>query len=308
MLSKLKSTTFLAIVACFLWSTAFVGIKTGLSYSTPMQFAGVRFFLSGLMLLPFVPSWRRLRLAIAEHPFVFLKIAFFQTFVLYTFFYQGINLVEGATTAIIIGSQPLFTALVAHVAQKSDLLTMRKFRTIVIGIVGIVLVAFEKGLYLEGDNLVKQLAGIGLLVLANLASGYGNVLVSKQSHLKISAISLSSVQLILGGLALFVVSLFVEPFTGFVFEWPYYVALLWLSFLSAAAFSLWFTLLSRPGVKVSDLNIWKFIIPVFGAIFSWLLIANETPSWLQVGGMFFIGLSLVLYNFQNRSMKSSNHR
>jgi drug/metabolite transporter (DMT)-like permease len=300
---KIKSTTFLAILACLLWSTAFVGIKIGLEYSTPMQFAGTRFFLSGLMLLPLISSFRKLWDDLKNHLLVFLKIAFFQTFVLYTLFYQGINLVEGATTAIVIGSQPLFTALVAHVAQKNDLLTMRKFRTIIIGIVGIVLVALEKGLSFSGGSLAGQLLGIGLLVLANIASGYGNVLVSKQSDLNISAVGLSSVQLIIGGLGLFLVSLIVEPFNGFAFEWPYYASLLWLSFLSAAAFSLWFSLLNRPGVKVSDLNIWKFIIPVFGAMFSWLLIPDEVPTVLQISGMFFIGLSLVLYNLQNRKKR-----
>jgi drug/metabolite transporter (DMT)-like permease len=303
MLSKIKSTTFLAIVACLLWSTAFVGIKIGLEYTTPMQFAGTRFFLSGIMILPLVASWKRLFLDLKRHFRVFLKIAFFQTFVLYTLFYQGINLVEGATTAIIIGSQPLFTALVAHITMKNDLLTLRKFRTIVIGIVGIVLVALEKGLNLSGNSLYGQLLGIGMLILANLASGYGNVLVSKQSDLNISPVGLSAVQLIMGGLGLFAVSLIVEPFNGFVFEWPYYASLFWLSFLSAAAFSLWFTLLNRPGVKVSDLNIWKFIIPVFGAIFSWLIIPDEVPTVLQISGMIFIGLSLVLYNFQNRKTK-----
>lgn len=301
MISKLKSTTFLAILACLLWSTAFVGIKIGLEYTTPMQFAGTRFFLSGLMILPLVASWKRLWRDLKKHFSIFLKIAFFQTFVLYTLFYQGINLVEGATTAIIIGSQPLFTALVAHVTMKNDLLTMRKFRTIAIGIVGIVLVALEKGLSFSGNTLIGQLAGIGMLILANVASGYGNVLVSKQSNLNISPVGLSSVQLIVGGAALFLVSLLVEqPFSGFSFEWPYYASLFWLSFLSAAAFSLWFTLLNRPGVKVSDLNIWKFIIPVFGAFFSWLIIPDETPSVLQISGMLFIGLSLVLYNVQNR--------
>jgi drug/metabolite transporter (DMT)-like permease len=303
MLSKMKSTTFLAIVACLLWSTAFVGIKIGLEYTTPMQFAGTRFFLSGLMLLPLVASWKKLWEDLRLHFPVFLRIAFFQTVVLYTLFYQGINLVEGATTAIIIGSQPLFSALVAHWALKNDLLTLKKFRTIIIGIVGIVMVALEKGLNFSGDTLYGQLLGIGLLVLANMASGYGNVLVSKQSELKISAVGLSSVQLMMGGLGLFVISLLVEPFNDFAFEWPYYASLFWLSFLSAAAFSLWFTLLNRPGVKVSDLNIWKFIIPVFGAVFSWLLIPDELPTVLQISGMLFIGLSLVLYNLQNRKKR-----
>lgn len=304
MMSRLKSTYFLAILACLLWSTAFVGIKFGLKYTSPMQFAGTRFFLAGAMLLPWIPSRKRLGRALLRYPLVFLKIAFFQTFVLYTLFYQGINLVEGATTAIIIGSQPLFTALVAHIAMKNDLLTFKKFQTIVIGIAGIVMVAIEKGLNFSGTGFLTQLGGIGLLVLANIASGYGNVLVSRQSKLNISPVSLSSVQLMAGGAALFAVSLLVEPFNGFDFEWPYYASLFWLSFLSAAAFSLWFTLLNRPGVKVSDLNIWKFIIPVFGALFSWLLIEAEKPSVLQVSGMIIIGISLVLYNLQNRKKRA----
>jgi len=41
-------TLLLAAVACMLWSTAFVGIKIGLRYSSPFQFAGFRFILSGL--------------------------------------------------------------------------------------------------------------------------------------------------------------------------------------------------------------------------------------------------------------------
>jgi drug/metabolite transporter (DMT)-like permease len=300
MLIKLRSTAVLAIVACLLWSTAFVGIKIGLAYTTPMQFAGVRFFLSGMMLLPLVASWRKWIGVLRRHPLVVLKIAFFQTFVLYTLFYQGINLVQGSTAAIIIGSQPLFTAIVAHWATKNDLLTFRKLKTIGLGVFGIVLVAMEKGAMGNAEDSSLQLVGIALLVLANLASGYGNVLVSRQSGMQSSPIALNSMQLSIGGVGLFLVSLLFEPFQGVVFPMPFYVALLWLSFISAAAFTLWFLLLQRPGVKVSDLNIWKFIIPVFGAVFSWVLIPGEKPTWMQVLGMLLIVFSMVLFNLQNR--------
>lgn len=305
MLLNFKSTPFLAIVACLLWSTAFVGIKTGLEYSTPLQFAGIRFFLSGLILLPLIRSWRTWIEVLLKHPKVVLKIAFFQTFVLYTFFYQGVNLVQGATAAIVIGSQPLFTAIVAHLAMKNDRLSGKKFRTIGLGITGIVLIALEKGAQGESGDGWQQLMGITLLVLANFASGYGNVLVSRQGKSTIPRVALNSLQLSLGGLSLFLVSLFIEPYNGFHFPSIYYVALLWLSFLSAAAFTIWFLLLQRPGVKVSDLNIWKFIIPVFGAILSWLLIPGENPSWIQLGGMLLIVVSMLLFNWQNRKKSSA---
>jgi drug/metabolite transporter (DMT)-like permease len=72
--------------------------------------------------------------------------------------------------------------------------------------------------------------------------------------------------------------------------------LLWLAFISAVAFSLWFWLLRRPGVKVSDLNLWKFIIPVSGAILSWVILPDESPNMSSIFGMAMIALSIVLFN------------
>jgi drug/metabolite transporter (DMT)-like permease len=46
------NTTILAIISCMLWSSAFAGVKIGLQYTTPIQFAGTRFFISGLLVFP----------------------------------------------------------------------------------------------------------------------------------------------------------------------------------------------------------------------------------------------------------------
>ncbi|MGP1363573.1 MAG: EamA family transporter, partial [Bacteroides sp.] len=39
-----------ALLACILWSLAFVFIKIGLEYMPPLQFSGIRFLFSGLIL------------------------------------------------------------------------------------------------------------------------------------------------------------------------------------------------------------------------------------------------------------------
>jgi drug/metabolite transporter (DMT)-like permease len=103
----------------------------------------------------------------------------------------------------------------------------------------------------------------------------------------------------IGGIFLFILSLFIEPFQGFVFPVKYYMALGWLSFLSAAALTIWLYLLQQPGVKVSGLNVWKFIIPIFGAIFSWIILPEEQPELIPVVGMIIIAISLVLYHRQS---------
>jgi drug/metabolite transporter (DMT)-like permease len=73
--------------------------------------------------------------------------------------------------------------------------------------------------------------------------------------------------------------------------------------LSAAAFAIWFSLIQRPGVKVSTLNIWKFLIPVLGAILSWILINEEKPDLISILGMAVISVSLVTLNYSNRKGK-----
>ncbi|MFP4364982.1 MAG: EamA family transporter [Spirochaetia bacterium] len=43
-----------AVTACLMWSTAFTGVKIALLYTSPLRLAGLRFFLSGVLLLQFV--------------------------------------------------------------------------------------------------------------------------------------------------------------------------------------------------------------------------------------------------------------
>ena len=48
----------MGVLACFLWSTAFAGVKIGFRHlPAPLTFAGLRFTLAGLMLIPF--CWRK---------------------------------------------------------------------------------------------------------------------------------------------------------------------------------------------------------------------------------------------------------
>ena len=133
-----------------------------------------------------------------------------------------------------------------------------------------------------------------MILTANVATAASNVIISVKSK-DIDPFVLSSSSLFFGGIVLFLISVPVEGGPKGPFPGEYWMILLWLSFMAATAFSIWFKLLQRPGVKVSELNLWKFINPVTGAILSWLLIPNEYPEWLTISGMVIITLSLILY-------------
>jgi drug/metabolite transporter (DMT)-like permease len=296
-----RNTTFWAVIACLLWSTAYAGIKLGLQYDTPLHFAGIRFIISGLMILPFTVKPSTYIKMILENWKVVAMVMGLQTLINYSLFYLGMDLVPGALGAVIVGSQPLVTAVVAAMMHEEEKLTKHKIITIIFGISGVILISAGRQAFRIGTAV--EFLGVILILGANIATATSNVIVSLKSK-GMNPLVLSSTALGAGGLILYLVSFPVEGTMQIHKPLVYWIDLLWLSFMSAFAFSLWFKLLQRPGVKVSELNLWKFIIPVVGAILSWLLVPGENPEWLTISGMIIITVSLILFYFSTRKVKA----
>jgi drug/metabolite transporter (DMT)-like permease len=290
------NTIFWAIIACLLWSTAYAGIKLGLQYDTPLHFAGRRFIISGLMILPFTVRPSEYIRMIRENPKIVIMVTVLQTLINYILFYMGMDLVPGALGAVIVGSQPLVTAVVAAMMHKEDKLTRSKVITIIFGISGVVLISAGRQAFKIGTAI--EFLGVILILIANIATATSNVLVSLKSK-GINPFVLSSASLGAGGVLIYLLSIPIEGTAHPSMPLEYWLDLIWLSFMSAFAFSLWFKLLQRPGVKVSELNLWKFIIPVVGAVLSWLIVPGENPEWLTITGMIIIAGSLILFYINN---------
>jgi len=286
------NTILLAIIACLLWSTAYASIKIGLQYDTPLHFAGIRFIISGLIILPFTVKPDLYLQMIRQYWKVVAWVTLLQTLINYSLFYMGLDLVPGALGAVIVGSQPLVTAVVASVMHKEDKLTGRKIVTIIFGLSGVILISAGRQVFKLGTAL--ELLGVVMILAANISVATSNVIVSVRSK-GMNPYVLSSSSLFLGGVILYLVSFPIEGKPQYFYPLQYWLILLWLSIMAAVAFSLWFLLLQRPGVKVSELNLWKFIIPVVGAILSWLLVPDEHPELLTITGMIIITASLILF-------------
>jgi drug/metabolite transporter (DMT)-like permease len=295
------NTIFWAIIACLLWSTAYACIKLGLKYDTPLHFAGIRFIISGLMILPFTVKPAVYIKIIRINWRVVTLVMVLQTLINYSLFYFGLDLVPGALGAVIVGSQPLITAVVASIMHEEDKLTRPKIITIVFGISGVILISAGRQAFRLGTAI--EFLGVIMILGANIATATSNVVVSLKSR-GMNPLVLSSVSLGVGGLMLYLVSIPVEGTVQVSKPLVYWLDLIWLSFMSAFAFSLWFRLLQRPGVKVSELNLWKFIIPVVGAVLSWMLVPGENPEWLTITGIIIITGSLVLFYFNTRKASS----
>jgi drug/metabolite transporter (DMT)-like permease len=290
-LNSKGNTIIWAIIACLLWATAYAGIKIGLQYDTPFHFAGVRFIISGLIILPFTVKPVVYIRMIREQWKVVAFVTILQIVVNYSLFYQGLNLVPGALGAVIYGSQPLIIAVVAAISHKGDKLTRKKIIMITFGISGVLLISAGRQVFRLGTEF--ELLGVAMILISNLATATSNIIISLKS--KINPFVLSSASLFTGGLILYLISVPVEQGPRLPMPMEYWMALIWLSLMAATAFSIWFKLLQRPGVKVSELNLWKFLTPVAGAGLSWLLVPNEHPEWLTILGMIIITTSLIMY-------------
>ncbi|MGV8093445.1 MAG: DMT family transporter [Mangrovibacterium sp.] len=297
-----SDTTFLAIVASLLWASAFAGVKIGLKYHTPFQFAGVRFMFSGLMLIFYFNHVRNYWNEVFRNWRFIAVIALLQTVIQYMLFYSGVDLLPASIAAMITGSSPLFVSIVAHFSFKDDRMSWLKVLSILMGVAGVAVISLGRSHLPSGA--VISLLGVTLLLANNFFSGWANVLVAKRPR-QISPIVLSSSSLFFGGIGLIIISI---PFEGYGLKAvapEYFAALAWLSFLSAATFAIWYTLLQRSDVKVSQLNMWKFLIPVAGAVLSWILIPNEEPDWISVSGMLVIAASLLFNSYSNRKKITS---
>lgn len=293
MTDRHANTIIWAIITCLMWSTAYPFIKVGLQYSTPLHFAGTRFILSGLMILPFTVRPRDYIRMIMENRSLAIWVTILQTLINYILFYIGMDRVPGALGAVIVGSQPFVTAIVSRIMIREERFTRAKVITIFFGLMGIVLVSLGR----QGFNfgLPGEVAGIIMIFIANISTATSNVLVSRDGK-NMNPVVLSSFSLFAGGAIMFFISFVFEDVPSKPnFPLSYWLVLIWLSFMSAFTFSKWYVLLKRPEVRVSELNLWKFIIPVFGAILSWMIVPGENADWVTIAGMVIISVSLIWF-------------
>jgi len=279
------SSQFGAISACLLWSSAFAGVKYGLGFMPVFVFAGIRFLLAGAMQLPLVGIREPARLFRDRRVWM---IALFNTFFLYALFFTALSMAPGAQAAIIVGASPLVAGWMAHLLMPNDRMTLRKQAAILLGMLGITLVILNKEPWQSGVGREESI-GLGLLVISCFVSSFGNILVAKTRN-EISPIAMNSAQMIIGGSLLLITGLSTTGMPEFGVPLTFYVVLIYLAALSATAFAIWFFLLQREAV--SDLNMWKFLVPVFGAIFSWVLLPDEKPDAVSVFAMCLVGVAV----------------
>ena len=135
-----------ALTAAIAWGWAYPLIKMGMRNfgiqpdmtGSKMLFAGIRFFISGLIILAIAkPSHRKFGIRKPADAWFILLYSLLNTTLHYAFFYFGLSHNAGARSAI-LNSMSVFTVVIlACIFFKSDKMTYRKALGCTIGFLGI---------------------------------------------------------------------------------------------------------------------------------------------------------------------------
>ncbi len=299
----LTNVFFVAIVAmlcCALWGSATPFIKIGYELILPNRnipstilFAGIRFFTAGVVtVLIYSIARKKFLFPKAENLRAVVNVSCFQTIIQYFLFYIGVANTTGVKATVLSGSNSFFSILCATLIFRHEKLTFKKVFACFIGFIGIILIN------LNGLNFNLNFLGDGFVLLSNLAYGVSGALMKKYS-VREDPVVISGYQFVFGGFVMIVVG----AISGGVIALTSIKAvsvLLYLSLLSAVAYSLWGVLLKYN--PVSKVSIYSFMTPVFGVFLSNLLLtekSNVAPINLVLALILICG-GIAMLNYQKQ--------
>lgn len=271
-----RAVPLLATVSCLLWGSAFPVLKIsnkllGLvdqPVTAQILFAGYRFFLAGILTLIFA---KIIGLNLKIHPKdwpMLIKIGFIQTTIQYLLFYFGLFNTTGINGSIIVATGTFFAIILAHFHYRDDSLSWKKWVGLIIGFSGVLLANLKGDLAFSFNWL-----GDGLIMASSFLGAYSLIL-AKESSRKLDPILVSGYQMTLGSIILILTGGSLVGYDTIQFTWISGALLVYLAFLSAAAFAIWYVLLKHH--PVSQLSINKFQIPVWGVLLSAVFLPDES--------------------------------
>lgn len=291
-------------ICSLLWGSAFPMLKIGYELfaiasddtASQILFAGIRFTLAGILAV-ILSSFTSKKILIPKKndiaPVFILSL--FQTILQYFFFYIGLANTSGVKASVIIGANVFIAILISCLVFRTEKITTKKLIGSAIGFCGIIIINIT-GLT-EGT---VSLTGEGFVLISTVAYAFSSSIMKKYSEKHNTAL-LSSWQFIVGGIVMTFGGLLMGGKITYCGTKAFFV-LLYLAFLSAAAYTLWSTLLQYN--NVSSVAVYGFMNPMFGFILS-ALILGETGEAFGIKGIAAILLvcaGIITVNKKNKNI------
>lgn len=274
--SHLKAI-LLALFVTFLWSTSFVIIKIGLAEIPPLTFAGLRYTIAFLCLLPLAftknnrdgikklnnKDWLKLFI------YGLLFIAFTQGAM-----FMGLLFLPAVTVSLWLNFTPLIVAVMAIFLIK-EYPTILQWSGVILFIVGIITYFFP--IALSGDQEIGLIV-MTIGVLANSGSAVLGRSINREA--KINPVVVTIVSMGIGSIILLIAGIAIQGLPSISLQNVLY--LLWLAVINTAlAFTIWnYTLRTLSAMESSIIN-GTMLIQI--AVLAWIFLGEAITLQEGVG-------------------------
>ncbi len=299
--------TALALLCCALWGSATPFIKIGYELMLPERelsstilFAGIRFAAAGVLTVAIFSIARRRVLypKPCNIPRV-LTVGVFQTVIQYIFFYVGLSNTSGVKGTVASGSTAFFTVLISALIFRQEKLTPKKVIACIVGFAGIIVIN------IKGLDFGMNLTGDGFVIFSAIAYAISSCLMKRFSKHE-DPVTISGYQFIFGGTVMIIIGSAMGGKIN-ISSISALLVLLYLSALSAIAYSVWGMLLKHN--HVSKVAVFSFSTPVFGVILSELMLTSEDNriSYLSLAiTLVLICTGIFLLNYTPKRTREKN--
>ena len=289
----------LALLVTFLWSTSFVIIKIGLAEIPPLTFAGLRYTIAFVCLLPFAFTKNNSDVVIKLEQKDWIKLFIYGLlFIAITqgAMFGGLLYLPAVTVSLWLNFTPLVVAVLAIFLIK-EVPTRLQWIGVILFVGGILTYFYPVALS-ENQEIGLIIMTIG--IFANSASSVLGRSINREA--KINPIVVTIVSMGIGSIILLIVGIAIQGLPPISFQNILY--LLWLAIINTAvAFTIWnFTLRTLSAMESSIIN-GTMLIQI--AILAWIFL-GEAISLQEGIGMMVAAFGAVLVQLRFRLERKSS--
>jgi drug/metabolite transporter (DMT)-like permease len=290
---KLYITYIFAVISMICWGLSFVWIKIVYIYYHPLTTIFLRLVISSVLLFFIVKLLKKNQKIEKSDYKTFLILAFIEPFCYFLGESYGLSMNVSSTVAsVIIATIPVFTPIAAYFTLKEKLTPLNYFG-LFISFIGVLTMVINNDFSFSADPL-----GVILLFCAVFSAMFYAVYLKKLTE-KYNVFTILSIQNLIG--AIYFLPLFL------IFDFGHFItikptaeliyALLQLSVFASTLAFLFFIPVVRD-LGVTKANIFANFIPMFTAIFSYIIL-SEVLTFNKIVGMLIVISGVLLTQIGN---------
>ena len=286
----------LAVLVTFLWSTSFVIIKIGLAEIPPLTFAGLRYSIAFIFLLPFAFTKKNSNVILNLNRRDWFKLVLLG-FLFYAFTqgtqFIGLSLLPAVTVSLWLNFTPLIVAVLALFLLK-EIPSVLQWSGVILFITGIFTYFFPINL---SENQITGLIVMTIGVLANSSSAILGRSINREA--KINPVVITIISMGIGSVILLFTGIVIQGLPSISFTNLIY--LLWLAVINTAlAFTIWnFTLRSLSAMESSIIN-GTMLIQI--TVLAWVFL-GETIALQEGVGMLIAACGALFVQLKLKKLK-----